>query len=303
MEAQILVSVCLCTYKRPAGLREVLDALARQKGLDGSVELIVVDNDAAGSAGEIVDGFRNRTSGLSVRYSVEPQQNVAMARNRSVIEARGQWLAFIDDDEFPEPNWLSELVATAVRYEADGVFAPVIPILPRNAPLWITRGRFFERPRALTGQPVSAGRTSNALIRASALKQRREPFDPRRGLTGGEDYHLFSGMLADGSYFVWCDEAIVHETVPPSRANLWWLLRRGFRGGQTCADNEIEAKGKRAYTDLLARGLGKLGLSVLMAPLVLPFGIHRSARWLRWGASGLGLVTALGRYRYEPYRA
>jgi succinoglycan biosynthesis protein ExoM len=306
MGMQELVSVCVCTYKRPAGLREVLDALGRQKGLDGFIEVVVVDNDATGSAKQTVDDFRSRTSDPPVRYFVEPQQNIALARNRSVFEARGQWVAFIDDDEFPEPSWLSELLATALRYEADGVFAPVIPILPKESPPWISRGRFFEkRPQLRSGEAVSAGgtRTSNALVRASALKQRGELFDARWGLTGGSDYHLFSDMLASGSYFVWCNEAIVHERVPSTRANIAWLLKRSIRGGQIYADRKIAVKGKRVYWELITRGMGALGLSLLVAPLMLPFGVHRSVWWLKKGAHGIGFLVALSDFRYEPYRA
>jgi succinoglycan biosynthesis protein ExoM len=306
MDVQEFVSVCVCTYKRPAGLREVLDGLARQKGLDGFFEVVIVDNDAAGSAKHVVDEFRSRVSNPPVRYFVEPQQNIALARNRSVFEARGNWVAFIDDDEFPEPSWLRELVGAAQRYRADGVFAPVIPILPEESPSWISRGRFFEKsPSLRTGDAVSAGgtRTSNALIRVSALKQRRQLFDARWGLTGGSDYHLFADMLASGSYFIWCNEAIVHERVPSARANVVWLLKRSIRGGQIYADRKIAVKGKQVYWELITRGIGALGVSLLVAPLMLPFGIHRSVWWLKKGAHGIGFLVALSDYRYEPYRA
>lgn len=303
MSTQSLISVCVCTYKRPIGLGELLRALSAQKGLEYPMEIIVVDNDATGSAREVVNQFRNHMRAPPVHYFVEPQQNIALARNRSVSEARGRWLAFIDDDEFPEPDWLKEMVATLLRYKADGVFGLVIPVLPNNSPPWIARGRFFEKRGGRTGEAVSAGRTSNALIRASALKRRKQPFDPRRGLTGGEDYHLFSNMLAEGSCFVWCDQAIVRERVSSSRINLRWLLLRKFRGGQGYADRKIEVGGKRVYLNLIMHGLGELGLSMLMAPLMLPFGVHRSIWWLQKGATGLGFLIALSSdYRYEEYR-
>lgn len=298
-----LISVCVCTYKRPDGLDQLLRALVNQKKLAYPFEIIVVDNDAATSARDVVKRFQDHTRDPPVQYFVEPQQNIALARNRSVAEASGQWLAFIDDDESPEPGWLKEMMATLLRYHADGVFGPVIPLLPDESPPWITRGRFFERRRRRTGEAVATGRTSNALIRASALEEREQPFDPRRGLTGGEDYLLFSSMLAGGSYFVWCDQAVVYERVPSSRTNLRWLLLRTFRGGQGYADEKMRAGGKRVYVKLIMHGLGEVGLSMLMAPLMLPFGVHRSVWWLRKGANGLGFLSAFYDYRYEEYRA
>lgn len=80
MDAQILISVCVCTYKRCAGLRELLETLARQEGIKDACEVIVVDNDAAQSAKQAVDDFQGRPGHLPVRYFVKPLQNIALAR-------------------------------------------------------------------------------------------------------------------------------------------------------------------------------------------------------------------------------
>ena len=305
MTSEIKISVCLCTYKRPQGLIDVLSGIACQKNLPGEIEVIIVDNDSAGSAREAVDNFSIQSKNLQIHYHIEPEQNIALARNRSVANAKGEWIAFIDDDEIPEAEWLSELVATAEKFDADGVFGPVFPILPNGTPLWIKKGRFFEKKSAQrTGDNVSAGgtRTSNTLMRAVDLKQRKTLFDPRLGLTGGSDYHLFADMLDHGSKFVWSEKAIVHEEIPKERANLKWLLKRYVRNGQIYADRMIDLNRKRAYFELTIRAFIGFGLAIVIAPVMLPFGIHRSIQFLKKGANGLGFLMALTEYRYEPYR-
>lgn len=303
MNERTLISVCVCTYKRMAGLEELLNALAVQ-GLEQPFEVVIVDNDAEGSARGIVDQCRERLPGLPIRYSIEPEQNIGLARNRSVAAAKGDWLAFIDDDEIPEPTWLSMLLACVVEYKADGAFAPVVPILPEQAPAWVRRGRFFERPRHRTGEtiPAEETRTSNALISASLLKRRAQPFDPRYKYPGGEDCKLFISMVAEGARFVWCDEAVLYERVPQSRTNVQYLLSRTLRMTQLYAERSLATRGKLFSYGMFLRGLAALGLASVMAPLLLPFGAHRSVWWLRKGARGVAKLLVLTPFRYQRYR-
>ena len=305
METQMLVSVCLCTYKRPGGLNGILNAFTHQKDLLGPFEIIIVDNDAEGSAKEIVEEFQNRSDNIPIKYFIEPQQNIALARNRSVKEASGEWLAFIDDDEIPKQEWLSELVATALHYKADGVFGPVTAALPEDTHQWIYKGKFFEKKSGQrTGEIVTANatRTSNTLIRSSSMKNRKTLFDPKLGLTGGSDSHLFADMIACGANFVWCNDATVTELIPKSRANFTWLMKRWYRNGQIHAERMINEKGKQAYFELIIWGAGGLIIGPLVAFLMLPFGIHRSVDWLRKSALGLSYLMSLTNFRYEPYR-
>src|SRR6266540_2958417 len=103
------ISVCICTFKRPELLKRLLEKLAAQR-TDGlfSYSVVVVDNDRCQSAQQVVQAFR-KGSDLDVHYHTEPEQNIALARNRAVENATGDFVAFIDDDEFPETDWLLTL--------------------------------------------------------------------------------------------------------------------------------------------------------------------------------------------------
>ena len=82
------VSVCIATFRRPEGLERLLTSLAGLALPAGLlVELVVVDNDPAGSAEATVRRFAGRPH--PVHYQVEPRPNVSHARNTSVTTARG----------------------------------------------------------------------------------------------------------------------------------------------------------------------------------------------------------------------
>src|SRR5205823_14051562 len=105
------VTVCICTYKRVALLNRLLAELARQ-ATDGqfSYSIVVADNDRDESARLPSAEFAAR-SNVALTYCVEPRQNIALARNRAIQHATGDFVAFIDDDECPTDRWLLTLFA------------------------------------------------------------------------------------------------------------------------------------------------------------------------------------------------
>lgn len=139
------ITVCICTYQRPALLRRLLEALVAQE-TEGrfTFSCAIVDNDKAGSARATADEF-DGPHGIVEAYVIEPERNFATVRNRVVGLARGQFVAFIDDDEKPVIGWLRELHGALHRFGADGVLGPVRPYFDSPPPSWITKGRLCER--------------------------------------------------------------------------------------------------------------------------------------------------------------
>jgi succinoglycan biosynthesis protein ExoM len=299
------ISVCVCTYRRPAQLTALIERIATQVGPPGVLELIVVDNDAAASARAIVDAA---SPPFELCYDVMPIKNISLARNRSVALAHGEWIGFIDDDELPQADWLERLHATAVRFGADGVLGPVVPVVPAMAPEWIRRGNFFERARHVTGTRVPRNelRSGNALISSSWLRRFDGPFDPEYGLTGGGDNVLLNRLADAGARFVWCDEAAVFEAVAPERLRIGWLLRRWYRGGQGWA-RQAQATGFKSFgafggLAFVARSAGSLAVALALTVLSFPLGRGRWVGWLLQASTQAGKLTALAGDRYEEYR-
>ncbi len=203
--------------------------------------IVIADNDARMSAKKIVEEARE-VSDIEIDYLVEPIQNISIARNRTVEKATGTHLAFIDDDEWPDPNWLKNHLETMVSCKADGSFGPVLPYFEGEPPRWLIEGGFCNRPSHETGTVLESTscRTGNGLVSKDIFSSNSDRFDPKFGRSGGEDGQFFLKMIHKGSKFVWCDEAPVHEIVPPERWRASYYLRRQIRIGGV--SGELERK-------------------------------------------------------------
>jgi succinoglycan biosynthesis protein ExoM len=227
------ITVCICTFKRYGLLIRLLDELAGQntEGLF-TYSVVVADNDCAQSSKNVVLDFAARSS-INTIYRMEPWQNIALARNKSLENPQGEFIAFIDDDEYPSPNWLCSLFKTCNASDADGVLGPVIPYFEQEPPKWAMKGRFFERPTHVTGYRVclSEARSGNVMFRRKILDGAEAPFRAEFG-TGGEDVDFFRRMMGKGCVFIWCNEAVVYEAVPPMRCTRSYLLKRALLRGR-----------------------------------------------------------------------
>ena len=165
------ISICICSFKRPALLRGTLESL-RDLNTAGlfTYSIIVADNDHNESARSTVEEFA-RNIPIEVRYCVESEQNISLARNKALECANGDFIAWIDDDEFAQKDWLLSFFQTLQTSGANGVLGPVKPLFENQPPAWITRGRFFQKPRRKTGLKLQWTQTStaNVLIQRKVL--------------------------------------------------------------------------------------------------------------------------------------
>jgi glycosyltransferase involved in cell wall biosynthesis len=226
------ITVCICTYKRPIYLLRLLTTLNYQL-TDGlfSYSITVVDNDCLCSAKDIVNYFMTK-SNIRINYWVEPNQNISLARNMCIEKTKGEFLAFIDDDEFPADNWLLILFKAIKKYHSDGVLGPVIPHYEKSPPYWVTAGAFHKRPSHATGTILNwkNTRTGNVLLRKKIFDDTNNNFLPELG-RGGEDRDFFKRMIQKGYFFIWCEEAPVYESVPPDRCKRSFMLKRALIRG------------------------------------------------------------------------
>ncbi len=182
--------------------------------------------------------------------------------------AVGDLIWFVDDDETATPAALSELLEAMKRFDADGVFGPVLPKFEGNHPSWILTSSAFNRSIHETGRRARAFRTSNTLVRAAVLQKVPGPFDPSYGLSGGADSMLFRQLELLGAKFIDCGEGAVVETVPESRANWPWIRDRVRRQGQNHARQTVSLTGSVANPSVLALLVKATVQIVAMAPIV-----------------------------------
>lgn len=217
-------------------LERLLREIYRQETADAlTFSVVVTDNDSTQSARAVVEKCRRERLGEvpQIIYAVEPAKNIALVRNAALSHATGDFVVFIDDDEFPAPGWLLNLFRTCERYHVAGVLAPVKPHFEHEPPQWLIKGGFYQRPTHSTGFVMSwqECRTGNVLFRRNILETSESPFCPEFDM-GGEDQDFFRRMMERGHRFIWCDEAVVYESVPPSRWSRRLLIHRALLRGR-----------------------------------------------------------------------
>ena len=225
------ISVCICTFKRLPLLKRLLHALEEQE-TDGlfTFSIVVADNDGARSAEALVAEFAARKT-IAVTYCLQPQQNISLTRNKAIENATGDYIAFIDDDEFPIKRWLVTLFRALNEFKVDGVLGPVNRCFDETPPKWVIEGNFYQRATYATGLVIDwrKGRTGNVLLKGDLFAGDARPFRPE--FRQGEDQDFFHRMIEKGHRFIWCNEAVAYEVVPPIRWNRRFMLRRALLRG------------------------------------------------------------------------
>lgn len=281
------ICVCICTYKRPDILSRLLDALANQ-ATEGrfTLSILVVDNDKEEGARTTVERFA-RESDHSIQYFVESRQNIALARNMAAANAKGEYLAFIDDDEIPPPTWLVTLFLAREKFGADGALGPVKPQFDDAPPQWIVDGKFYERPSYPTGFVIDGakGRTGNVLLKRRIFDYPEAPFRPE--FITGEDQDFFRRMIEKGHVFIWCDEAVAYEIIPPVRWSRRFMLKRALLRG------EIALLHPRCGAREIAKSFAAVPMYAILAPVALLRGQGQFMLCLVKMFDHLGKVLAL----------
>lgn len=300
------VAVCIATYRRTQGLEwllTALDSLTFTKCPRPNVEVVVIDNDVEASAAGVCRQLSNRSYKLT--YDVEPRRGIPQARNRGVqkVDETVDFIAFIDDDEIPTPQWLDELLHVQRTTRADVISGPVLPAFPAAVPSWAVKGGFFDRARYPTGHRSPYVGAGNALVRRRVLRETNLVFDESMALTGGEDVLLFSRLTHLGYNTVWADEAIVYETVPETRLTVGWVLQRAYRLGNTWSLCERRLN-PSASTRVVrfGKGVGRIVQGILLLPFALLVGPHAMVKSARWIMLGAGNLSGMAGVRYEEYR-
>jgi succinoglycan biosynthesis protein ExoM len=282
------ISVCVSTFRRNELLERLLKKLALQETQSlFTFSVVVVDNDAAGPAGETVMRL-GAELGLDVVYGVEPERSIPAARNRAISLARGNYIATIDDDEYPTRQWLLHLYKTINSCKSDGALGPVLPYFEKKPPKWVLKGQFFDRPLHFTGYILNwkNTRTGNSLLKKELFEESDLPFDPAFA-SGGEDRDFFRRKIEEGHVFVWCNEAPVFEFVPATRWKRAVLVKRGLLRGKMALNDK-----ERSRLSSILKSAAAITLYAGCLPLAFIIGHHVFMKYLIKAVDHLGKIAA-----------
>lgn len=286
------VDVLICTFRRDS-LAETLVALDRQELPPGiSLRAIVADNDTTPSGQALTEQV---AAGLSmpILYIHAPERNISLARNATLAAATARWVAFVDDDEVPDPRWISSLLAKAEESGAEVILGPVVPLYGDGAPSWLVEGDFLATTPTMREGDITEGYTCNALLRRDCAASEGQKFDLALGRSGGEDTEFFDRLKSRGARFAYAPDAVVTERVPKERTRLSWLLRRRYRFGQTHG-RLIGRRATGPVSRLGAIGLASSKVAVCVAGAAINIARpSQRAYWLLRAALHGGVVSRL----------
>ncbi len=133
----MFISVLICTRNRADSLRQTLDSLfCRNNPQLPEWEAVVVDNDSDDHTAQVCRDFRERFPG-HFRFLVEKKPGKSNALNTAIAAARGDILAFTDDDVLCAPGYLQGIRTVFDRYPADGVQGRILLDCEGGHPEWL----------------------------------------------------------------------------------------------------------------------------------------------------------------------
>ena len=325
------LTIAMLTYRRNDYLAQVIPELLAQADdvcdAQTTASVLIVDNDPQAGARAVVEAARAALGGEQPEaaessgaadldaaatsrlvYVHEPEPGIVAGRNRALSQAHGSdALVFIDDDEIPSPGWLKALVSTWRAQGCAAVTGPTPPTFEVDPSAWVVASGAFDSWEAADGAQVRSADTGNLLLDLAVVEDLGLRFDPRYGLTGGEDSLFTRQLTRAGGVIRFAAGAVVTKRVPAARARRTWVLERSLRSGSSWARVRIDtaapdggASGRLARLRLClgygAKGLAKAGIDGARAGVARIRGdVPAQARYEVSSRGGLGMVVgALG---------
>ncbi len=253
-------------------------------------EVIVVDDQSSDGTGALLGAMQREHVDL-LRIITGPALGPAAARNAGVGGSAARWIAFTDDDQVAEPDWIHELISEARRSGAGCVvgrrmLAPYLgadlPASPRLRQL-LGEDDWGSSPRTL--QKGELPNTGNVLLE-------RRLFDALGGLDedtpfGGDDTDFFTRAESAGWSFRYAPRALMYHLTPASRTSDLYLRSKAERDGITKAwIQHVQHGGAAMLIAMIRWMLIALVRSARSVARGQSNEDSRYARFLRWHATG-----------------
>ena len=287
------VTVAIPTYNRADLLRQTLAGIAAQQFPREHFEVLVIVNNSHDQTAAVVAEFAHTHP--APRYLHETKQGLDHARNRAIVEARGEIIIFGDDDILVPPDWVAQmagpLLADAGARRIGAVGGEVIPVFPDGLPDWV---REWHAPLAFrpdTG-PLEAKHSpmgANLALPKWVFEQ-LGPFHTALDRAAGNyfsggDSEMIRRVRAAGLEVWFAPTAAVRHQLPASRTTFRYAARHAFDSARSRVIDRAGQPGAAGYFAgrLLANLAKILGFGALALGNVIVF---------RTGAAKKALVRA-----------
>lgn len=289
------LTASICTFNREKYLPQIFESIRKQTLSKSLFELIVINNNSPGNTKELCANFKYANPDINFSYFEEFQQGLSYARNRSISEASGDVITFLDDDAFIDLNYFKVVVDEFVNNDnVNALGGKILLHYEDGIPSWENKylnsilgyfdmgdeEKFFKHPQYPRG--------SNMAFRTSLFKEVGQ-FDTNFGRTGGnmmggEEKELFNRIYKSGTKIKYIPTALVYHCVPIERTTAKFVKTQaigvGFSQQLTSKKDSFFSYFKAILSEVLK----------WIASIILSFG------YLIQGRTGRSLM--LLRFRY-----
>ena len=229
------IDIVICTYNRAARLDAVLATLEQQVCEDQVTwRVLVVDNASTDDTAQVVSARSSKKSLPGLRRVFEPRQGLTFARQRGAHETSAPWIAYVDDDNFLAPTWLSA-VGRAIRLHPDagGIGGKVVLDWEVPPPPYLKEFGFCYAEQdhgeadCVAGSLAGAGMVlrRSALIESGWLDRPLVADRVGKSLVSGGDVELAQRVRAAGYELWFAPDAVLKHRIPASRTSRRYLFR------------------------------------------------------------------------------
>jgi glycosyltransferase involved in cell wall biosynthesis len=242
----MFASVIIATYNRCELLKKTLESLLAQQPKGQHFEVLVIDNNSKDKTKEVVESYveKFRQQSINLRYIFEPRQGKSHALNHAIAEAKGEILAFTDDDVVISDGWLNAIQECFKKYSCDVVGGRVLPLYPENTPQWIKDNcKLLGGPIVMYDYGEGVRRYqkpdyefigANYAFKKEVFKEYgmfRTDIGPAQGITG-EDCEIISRLNQLNKALYYCGPALVWHPVDLKRTNLKYISKWNVQLGR-----------------------------------------------------------------------
>jgi glycosyltransferase involved in cell wall biosynthesis len=281
------ISAVLTSYNRARFIIDAVESIFNQDYDRGLYEVIVVDNNSTDDTLDVLQQYKEEHPDRNFRFVTEQNQGVAFARTRCAMEAKGEIVAYLDDDSTAQPGWLMTIADFFDRHpDVYSTGGKITPKFLTGIPDWYSRyfwglvGRFDQgrEVKQLTGMRYPCG--ANMAFRKKVFDEigyfNTDLGRKGNGLLATEEKDMYLRIRSHGKKVYYLPTVEVLHAVEANKFDKDYVRRhsRGIGGGERLMQ---KGKGPWPFLKKLAEYVAKWGYAVLYG-----FGFLVKGQWSKF---------------------